>query len=1314
MLKSKTSTSKLLGATALMTAFLSVHMSLNAAPTPVLTLVPIPVPVPLPTQDLTQEPPTNSITSAANVMLIMDDSSSMMGVQLPGPVGFNYAGLSFTGQRLFPNRQGGTTYLPSVEIVYRNSEFNPMWYNPAITYRPWNDNNKPPVSNFPNSSLGTIDATNTVIDATRDDMRFRTTGGVKDEVSLTTTDLFRRYGTRQGPNCLSTVIIPSTTTTCSAYGPPVYTPVPNSESGQSVSSSCIGTVTSTTTNVSVCSAFDTLPQLVIAHYLAYEGNATQRDDPSKYRLVEIDRDSPSQLYPTPTNPATGAAIERLDCLNPIQCTFTEEAQNFANYWTYYRNRLFAAIAVTSQVLTEIDEKTRIGYGRLNYFPDGPEAWPGLPATKPPATLPDIDGKPNPGHVVRGVRPFLIGSTERQELFTWLFGLNGVGGTPNREAIDASGKYFSRPDERGPWAFNPGTGDPVGTVQLSCRRNFAILATDGTWTDSPNHPRISTLYPGSPALSPAQSDAVDSVPINGDGKQAGKVYQYTAATNLPLGGTLATQDQTLTDVTFSYWSRDLRPDLPNVIRPIPWPDVSGLQYPKDFANPATWQNMSTYIVGYGLNPSISLASAKTAMQDGTAIAWPAVDILNAEDGRKIDETMRAALASRGDFFTAKTPAGLASSLKQVFASIGSSQGSASSIAVSSSIITSNADLVFVASYNSTNWSGSLRAIKANQYLQGIQTGEWDATLPTDYTTRNLYTSTAINTPVTMSWGSLTPAQKGSIGTLNRFKYLIGDQSLELPVGTFRIRAPLLGSIIHAGPIHSKATNFGYQFLSGTPGATYAAWLNTKRTTRRSVVLVGANSGMLHGFDAADGKELFGFTPRAAIGSMNYLSDPAYEHRYLVDGVITEGDVYSGGAWKTYALGSGGAGPKSLFMLDITNPAAFDASKVLFDLTGADEPDLGHVLGGGVIAPTRSGQWVAIVGNGYESTSGQSGVLIFDVNTGALIRKLMTGIGSNVTGLRNGMGPVTPVFDAQRNVIGLYAGDKYGNLWKIDMTAAVPADWKFANTSAGLQTGPVMTPLFIAKDLVGVAQPITTAPRVTQHPEGGIYVAFGTGKVFDKNDVTDKQLQTVYGIRDEPNSGPWNRSNLLNGTLSLNVDGNRELTGLTGPAGLDWAVHKGWMINLSVGGSKGERVVASPRISGGMLTLGTYDPETFDVCEPGGKSYVYQLDLASNFKRAGFKNQSALVVATAAQDGLTAALASLFTPGTTNGVQKSSITSAELQLEAKNARYRIDGLNLTDVSPSSACALSGNSISNLSVIVPTACSGTTPLRVWRDLK
>ena len=74
-------------------------------------------------------------------------------------------------------------------------------------------------------------------------------------------------------------------------------------------------------------------------------------------------------------------------------------------------------------------------------------------------------------------------------------------------------------------------------------------------------------------------------------------------------------------------------------------------------------------------------------------------------------------------------------------------------------------------------------------------------------------------------------------------------------------------------------------------------------------------------------------------------PQPAHEYYVDGSATVSDAYLNGAWKTVLLGTLGGGGKSVFALDVTDPANFTASKVIGEYT---DPDLGYTYSAAKIA------------------------------------------------------------------------------------------------------------------------------------------------------------------------------------------------------------------------------------------------------------------------------------------------------------------------------------------------------------------------------
>ncbi len=146
-----------------------------------------------------------------------------------------------------------------------------------------------------------------------------------------------------------------------------------------------------------------------ARYLVYDGPAARTSadirEMDNYRMIMVDRsfgwNGTTQVPSVATganavgkyyvvNAVTGvplsgpaASIARPDC--PAAqvdafgryCTFAQEAQNYANWFTYYRSRLFAAVGVVAEVASGLrgpEQFMRMGYGRINYFPDMRNNW----------------------------------------------------------------------------------------------------------------------------------------------------------------------------------------------------------------------------------------------------------------------------------------------------------------------------------------------------------------------------------------------------------------------------------------------------------------------------------------------------------------------------------------------------------------------------------------------------------------------------------------------------------------------------------------------------------------------------------------------------------------------------------------------------------------------------------------------------------------------------------------------------------------------------------------------------------------------------
>ena len=105
-------------------------------------------------------------------------------------------------------------------------------------------------------------------------------------------------------------------------------------------------------------------------------------------------------------------------------------------------------------------------------------------------------------------------------------------------------------------------------------------------------------------------------------------------------------------------------------------------------------------------------------------------------------------------------------------------------------------------------------------------------------------------------------------------------------------------------------------------------NDTAAERTPMVYAGANDGMVHGFNANTGAEVFAFIPTPmwktfgspARARITKLAQQNYAHEYFVDGPPSMGDAYWGGAWHTVLAGGLNKGGQGIYALDVTNTVA----------------------------------------------------------------------------------------------------------------------------------------------------------------------------------------------------------------------------------------------------------------------------------------------------------------------------------------------------------------------------------------------------------
>ncbi len=612
-------------------------------------------------------------------------------------------------------------------------------------------------------------------------------------------------------------------------------------------------------------------------------------------------------------------------------------------------------------------------------------------------------------------------------------------------------------------------------------------------------------------------------------------------------------------------------------------------------------------------------------------------------------IRAEWTSAGDrvadpdpdnYFLVTNALGLRAQLDKAFSDILASLSSSASAAASTGAFVPGTTQVVQARFRTSDWSGELIGY---QLLSNGSIGSviWNAAdqLPAAGL-RKIFTlnPSATESPrgAAFTWSNLSLDQRTALQgsplvteavAEARVNYLRGEQSREVRSanGIFRNRMNgVLGDIINSNPQY-VGTDSRIKFVPATYSESYDAY--RKSLNRPDMVYAGGNDGMLHGFCAANcgsgvsrGQELLAYVPNFLMTDLYLLTAPGYTHRYFVDGVPKAGDARIGGNWKTVVLGSGGAGGKGVFALDVTDPKEFGLDEVLWEFTPASETaaglateDLGYMIGSPQIAMVRgNNNSVAIFTSGFDSSSGRTSVYVVDIGTGAVVKRvqLPNGAGLSVTA------PALLDSDSDGITDYVYVGDISGNLWRVDLTNASPSNW-----DVGLNGNPLLT----ARNASGEVQPMTGAPLVgTPDATGNVMIYIGTGRYLGVTDKTDKTVQAFYGVKDKwlsGNNGFTTRtpSNLVEQTIiteeragnfvgSLRVNFDYRITSANE---VDPLLGDGWYLTLtspSTPRARGERVTTQAQISGNKVLFTTTIPPV-DTCEFGGSSWLMEVNVAT---------------------------------------------------------------------------------------------------------
>lgn len=1035
-----------------------------------------------------------------NIMFLLDDSGSMEweflaqgandGIPSIGNLNRYYA-LPSVNNGIDQNYPPDFPYtVPSVTLLAdawraRSFSFNALYYNPSITYEPWDGVNATGAALYTN--------------ATPTAARVNPNNAAAGTLNLTTTINFRTW--------ISGWVADS------VFPAHYY----------------LWTDTNTTP--------------------ALNGNGVV-DATDTRVLVEI----------RPTTATYAKASTRTDCAG-VTCTYAEEIQNFANWYTYYRKRAYAAKKAVGSLIDK-SSGTRMGLYTYNN---------GL--IRNAASMNTAANK-----------LALLQSTYGTAM---ICDPTGCPSTPARTALQNLGNLFE------------GASSPILTATTggTCQQNFAIVATDGYWNG------------GSPGVGNTDTDGAgtfDGAPYadtHGDTLADVAMHYYERdlktglANQVPItAGVDNAAHQHLVTYTVAFGViGTLNPATADPKSAgFVWPDPSAGDNEKIddtwhaayngrglFLSAGDPQKLSTSLgsaianieersssaaavafnsTSLNTNSVVYQAQFNTAKWSGELLAFA----LNPSDG-SISSTP---LWNAGTQVNAQAP----SSRVMLTYNPGTNQGIPFTWDTTKLSATQQNDLNMGVS--AADGRGSDRVA----YLRGDRSNEGSGT--TDFRKRSS------NTVL----GDIVHSNPVYVGAPN----LGYSDNAPFPTGasaysTFKTSQASRSGVIYVGS--NDGMLHGFDALTGNEVMAYVP----------------------HNLFSASAGE-----------GLHYLTEKTYGHRYYVDLGATISDAYiasvAGGSvgWKTVLIGSERGGGRGLFALDVTNPSFSQSGTVPDDVVMWEftHADLGYTYSKPAIALMKNGRWAAIFGNGYNDTgSGEAKLFIVYLDggldgiwtAGSDYLTITTGVGT--TSARNGLAsPRLIDTDNDKIVDRIYAGDLLGNMWAFDVSDNSDTNWKVA-----YKQGATPKPLFTAINKAGVAQPITTKPTIEKHVNvvtsvsnaPNLMVYFGTGQYIATGDAATTATQTFYGVWD---SGIKEllRAKLTPQTITTTA-GNRTVTNTAVAYTASGTSQKfGWYIDLdSDSATTGERVVVDPLVRDNQVHFNTMIPVNLP-CSFGGDSWLMRVN------------------------------------------------------------------------------------------------------------
>ena len=415
----------------------------------------------------------------------------------------------------------------------------------------------------------------------------------------------------------------------------------------------------------------------------------------------------------------------------------------------------------------------------------------------------------------------------------------------------------------------------------------------------------------------------------------------------------------------------------------------------------------------------------------------------------------------------------------------------------------------------------------------------------------------------------------------------------------------------------------------------ASIGDKRDNRQEFLVAAANDGMVHIFRNGTPSNPYDLKLSYIPAGMEreddqgqattlgkVLKDIARDgygsgtpHRYMVNGGFVLRQTPDKQTFMFGAMGQGGRGAYALNIGAVANSdrSGWNTAVPLFETEKGSGNKLGYTIGStqiGRVSIKRNAtpvnlesdvRYAGFLASGYRtedvnSADNETALYVYDMTGKEAGTK---GTGSNVSDAGkllakipapNGKGGLSTPTLVDTDFDGIvdiaYAGDRYGNMFRFDLSGETPSKWSAQMIFQGSGN-----------------QPITSAPAVSRRSKDKYVVIFGTGSEIYQNELnnTNGQINAVYGIYDDvsdkavlANSSELEQQTRESDGEHIYVSDNK--------VGED---KKGWSLTLG----PNERVTVKPTmiLRTAVVTIRKYETKTIhtdssstDVCLPDSTS------------------------------------------------------------------------------------------------------------------